>query len=246
MRKPFIIVIFIYLLIMSASCSWNDFSDMSGNEVVEIVFVSSFTEIDVYDIFDVVLIQDSICFVEIMGNENMVNSINLNVENDVLEIYQTNSQGLFSVNNDKVKLQIHFVNFNILHLFAPCSVFCADTIQSEKIGVYVSTEMAEIEMKLNCSVLCFWNSHDNAGSVFFEGNADYAEMKLYYLAQLNAMQLNINNLKIENHSEGDIHVLVRDTLEVSVYKKGNVYYYTSPKSIIKKTMRGYGKLIKAY
>jgi hypothetical protein len=235
-------LIFPLLSILLNSCSTDNCLHSSGSVITTRIETGYFKKIDVEGIFDVLLTQDSINFIEFTGGSNLLEYTQAQNHDSILTIDNTNSC-YFLHDYQKIIAQIHFKNLKEIYLNEPCSVKSSNAI-TDDIMLAVGASIADAEIELNCYNFYLYTNRLTGGTYVFKGHSNICSFDGYYISSIDASNLEVNTMHVRNYSIADFIVNVKDKLYVEIHNKGNVVYYGTPK-IELDSICGSGQIIKA-
>ena len=238
--------IIILLVIIQYSCEKNSPGCFvsKGKIIKEQRPLTEFNNIRITDIFDLVLVQDSLNNIVLEGGKNLLPNVTTDIKNDTL-IINNSTKCCWLRDYDKIKLYIHFTNIEHLVTYDPVSVISYDTVRSEHFEYYAIGEIGEADLILNCNYFRFDDSHNTLGHFKFRGKTDYSRFYINYGSSLYADSLISIKTDILYQTIGDIYVHVKEHLRVWIWGPGNVYYSGDPDLVETVEKRSTGTLIRA-
>lgn len=203
--------------------------------------IDYFNEIEINDIFNIYIKQDSTEKIMLEGGENVLPEIITKVEEGVLKIYNENSLR-WTRDYERVSIWVTVVNLNKIAMFEPSNVVGLDTVKGDNLTIYALAGMNEGNLLLNYDYINFGSSHSTGGKMTIEGKVNRIRIECYNSLHLDAGNLLAKNVDALNKSIGDISVYCTNELKVNIRNDGNIYYKGNPDSIIAE-IKGNGKLI---
>jgi hypothetical protein len=199
----------------------------SGEMVSEIRELPNKTVISIFDDADIILIQDSLNYIEIESYSNLVSFIETNSIDTEIEIRNLNRCNFIRDKDIENIVTIHYSNIETLNLNGTGKVtFIGEIIQNNlEINSYNSS--SEFTLNISCHKLqcVFINGSINAN---INGSSDSTYLYQSKHSIVNASNLTNSYLHFSNRSTGDGHVGVTNTLAVELLDVGNIYYLGSP------------------
>jgi hypothetical protein len=214
----------------------------AGNDSVAHIETGYFKTVNFNGIFDVMLVQDTVCYVDFEGGENMLQYAKAENKDSVLNIDNSN-ECLYNKDYKKIKLSLHFTKIKLLAFYESCKIRTERPI-TDDFALIVPGLIADLDIELNNNHFFFYNHLTSAGIYTYRGKCTNCRIDGYYTSKIDASQLITKNMVIENHSIVDFKVRAEETLHVGLYDRGNVYYYGNPEVFID-TLVGPGKVFKA-
>jgi hypothetical protein len=231
---------FLLATILVVACESNGCFEKNGNEMIEEIPVSAFNELSVHGLFDLILVSDSVDYVEFIASEPVLDHLNARVEDGTMLLENSNSC-FYQRNYKKVKAYIHYKNIKRINLYEACRLTNEYPIESS-MDLRIQAEMAEVDITINAERFYFYNHTTTGGKYTFRGFADYASIAGYYTAQFNLGELVVHHLKLNNSSIGDMWVNPVERFDVEIHNRGNIYYTGAPEITID-SISGSGQLI---
>ena len=239
------VILFIFIPFIICSCE-NESSDClvkRGNVIRQEILLEDFNCIAVRDIFNVILIQDTMYKVILEGGENILPHVETVARNDTLTARHSIRCNWFR-DYEKINLYVYFNNINYIVTYSPVKIISPDTIYCDKLEYYAIGEIGEADIIVDCNYLRFDDSYSTLGRFRFKGKSDKSRFYVNYGSSLFADSLISREADIYYKTIGDIHVHVTDLLKVWIWGPGNVYYSGNPKEVEIIEKKSSGNLIK--
>lgn len=199
--------------------------------------VAFFTHLEIDNIFNVYLQNDSTNTIMAEGPGNLMDKLELNVYNDTLFL----NLGLnlsFLYPSERINIYIPHDNLRGITVEEASSIFSLDTIRGN-VSVIIKGPIAFTDMKVNCNNFQFYTHYQTYGVYNFSGKANNSYLSCYKGSSIHAENLVSANAVVRNFSVGDIYVNVTEKLTAGIYNYGNIYYYGDPEIEIREiTSRG--------
>ncbi len=170
---------------------------------------------------DVLIRQGDIQFIEVEGQENVVDLIELDVQD-----------GIWDIELDKCVKDLGDLNFNItlpafeyMELLNSGNLKSLDIIEGDHIELKIK---GSGEMDLELDVNSLKTKISGSGNMELGGFVDEMELKISGSGDIEAFDLECNFAEVEISGSGDVECTVFDDLEVDISGSGNVYYRGQP------------------
>jgi hypothetical protein len=235
-----ILLYFSVLICVLYSCETDSCLHGTGDQTQIRIETGFFETLKVKGILDVILIQDTICFVELDGGDKVLNYVTAEIVDSALWLNNTNSCFYFR-DYAKTKVYVHFTHLNRIDLFEACrlaSKGCLDSLYY----LTVQGPMAEVDLELNTNRFSFYNNKTTGGLYTFRGNCDNLVISGYYIAKINLEGITARNFSVNNSSLSDFYVSATELLKIQIHNRGNIYYSGNPEIIID-SISGNGMLL---
>jgi hypothetical protein len=217
-----------FSLILILSC--DDALFDSGSIVKKEYKLEDFSKIYIEDIFDVFLIQDTICKLELEGGDNLLPNIDFKVKDE--EFHITNENGSnWSRNYEKIKVYISLKNITFLKVDESANLSTIDTLVLPKLTVQSINDFSDISLSLNCNSFYFVNEGTSGGYITLKGKANSSGIWARGSCIVDAQEFKTIKTNIKNESIGDCKINVSTSLEVEILRSGDVLYKGNPETI---------------
>jgi len=235
---------YLYILLFLSAISCDDALFNSGDIITKNIEITDFNEIYIEDIFDIYLIQDSVCKIEAKGGSNLLSNLEFNVDTEKKLSIKDNNTANWSRNYDKIELYISVDTLQWFELRAPCKVVCQNTLITPQIHILSIDDYADISMNLKCNYCYVVNSGTSGGNINISGETDRFNFWARASFKLNSENFTANKVTVKTESIADCYIQVNETLSVEILKDGNVYYKGDPETIEYVNDRAKNQLIK--
>jgi hypothetical protein len=232
MNKLSIVIPFFLILI---SCEDN--SSRCKKEIL----LEDFKNIRIEDIFDILLVQDTLNKIILEGSENLLPHVKTVVQKDTLLI-ENSLRCNWLRDYEKVTLSVHFRELKHIVTLAPVNIISHDTLKVDTLRYFAIGEIGEADLILDCRYFRFDDSHSTLGLFKFRGKAGKSRFYVNYGSSLDAMDLVSAQSDIYQETIGDIYVNVTEHLRVWIWGPGNVYYSGNPPLVEIMENRSSGKI----
>jgi hypothetical protein len=229
------------MLLVLMQCKTDEcFNGVGSNEIVHIE-TGYFRKINFNGMFDVMLVQDTMYFVEFEGGKNMLQ--NTKAENTDSTLWIDNSNNcLFLKDYKKIKVSVHFNDIDEATFSGPCKIRSQYPI-TDDFTLVAPGQIADLDIELDNNRFFFYNYGDTGGDYVFRGKCTTCTLYGYFLARIDASQLITKKMILQNHSVVDYYVRAEESLHVGIFNRGNVYYYNDPVVTID-SIAGTGRVFK--
>ncbi len=244
MNKLNLGIAFLFMFVL-CSCEKNSSRcfKAGGKNIKEERILSEFKHIQVKDIFNLFLVQDSVSKVILEGGENLLPNVSTDINNDTLVI-ENSIMCNWLRDYEKINITVHFNNLRHLVTFDPVSVKSNDTLRCEYFEYYAIGEIGEADLLLNCGYFRFDDSFTTLGLFTFSGKTEMSRFFINYGSSIYANNLISKNTDIMFQTTGDMYIHVTEKLRVWIWGPGNVYYSGNPGIVEVIEQKSTGRLIK--
>ncbi len=229
----------LYLVLLTLfSCSKEN-----ETEVRILKDLGTFGEVILNSAFEVILIQDSVDYVEIVTVESLKNEIKVTLENEVISFVNNKRFKWTNPENNIPTLYIHCSEFKKIEANESCNFTTPAPITSKEFGIVLKDKANYAHLQLNCETFFYWNNFPTGGKLTLSGTAK--ELKIWNTAimSVDAKNLVTEYALIENNSNGICEVNVSNRLEYKIEGKGDIHLYGNPPEIIQNELSSTGRLI---
>lgn len=240
-RNIRLLLLAITLVVGLTACDKSLFD--SGPETQrEIIIKEAFTKIDFQNIFDIVMIQDTVNKIIITCGENLQDKVSATVSNGTLTL-DHNEKYNWSRSYKHIQAEIHIVSIPAIAIHAPVSLISADTLKGEIFWLLDYGKYSNINVTLNVNACDVYMTSDNFGIFKVKGKCKKADLWGWGSALVRADSLVAEQCHVKHRGFNDVYVNVTNQLSVSLEYTGNIYYTGNPKSITIEQKLSSGSLI---
>jgi hypothetical protein len=204
--------------------------------------VNSFNTIEVYDIFDVYLQQDSNYSIKIRTNKTLLNNVETIVTDSVLTISDKNKCYFLRDYDLKIEVFITAPDIKEMNFYSASSFRSIGELNYENFLFRCYGKMANADFTANCSDHLFVSLWNVTGDFYVHGKSTYLQILNHGSAYIYAFDLQAKYVKIEQRSTGNVEVSPEIKLTATIADIGNIYYKGNPN--IDTIITGKGKIIK--
>lgn len=234
----------IYILFMLLISSCDDTLFNEGEVITKEIKVDDFDEIYVEDIFDIYLIQDTVCSIKAKGGSNLISNLTFNVDDDKILSIDNNNSVRWSRDYDKIELYISVDTLWFLRLNAPSKVITLDTLKTPELKIFSITDFAEYDINLDCNNCYIVNSATSGGIVNINGKAITFSFRARGSFKINAQDFISDHVTVTSETIGDCNIFANKSIEAEILRSGNVYYMGTPETITYMNDKAKQQLIK--
>jgi hypothetical protein len=231
------------MVIILGSCKQESSFDClkrTGKIITEIRGTSNFTAIEIYNNMPVYLVQDSTCFIEVKGGENLLSEVVTTVSNNKLTIKNLNRCNFSRSYTSKIYVTIHFNELNDLIYRGTGPVTGLNTMVNDTFTFNCYDGVDTVKLMLDVPLI-YANIHTGVADLIVSGKAKQLYAYAKSSGTFRMQQLICSNVYSNNISSSDHFFYAEDKIEALVQYVGNTYCYGLPKQIIK-TENNTGKL----
>ncbi len=235
MKKVLLILLFAGSVFAFQSCYFPHEIEGNYNLVTVTRNVSGFTGVENCGSLQVKIIRDSVAFVEIEGEENLIPYINTDVHGDILEIKIENHRNLDP--NYPIIVYVHTPVLSSVEMSGSGNIQ-SDTLNVPQISLKISgsgdISMPVFATKVNAEI-------DGSGEMFLSGAATQADFEIDGSGDIHAYGMPVQECMADIAGSGSIYTTVTDVLDVVISGSGNVYYSGNPSVSV--SVMGSGQVI---
>jgi len=206
--------------------------------------LAPFDQIELNDVFEVYIDEDSVFSVEAYGDESFIEYVSYTINDKVLSIENKRKVIWQTPKRNKIVLFIRSPELSKIKATGGCNIKTLGPITSKDITLILAGKASQADLELDCDKFQYWNHFPTGGKLRLSGNTERLDIWNFAIMPVDAKNLTARNATIENSSEGDCEVRVLDKLEYSIKGSGNIHLYGDTKEIIEKELSSSGILIK--
>src|SRR6056297_584891 len=235
-------IVFIIPIMFLYSCQESLFN--SGEMITQEIKTSPFKNIEINDIFEVYLYQDTIEKIIVKGGSNLVSNLTFDVNQEKTLTIDNLNNARWSRDYEKIELHITVDTLHFLTLNAPARVRCMDTLKTPELKIFSISEYAEISVLVNCNNLYLVNSGTSGGQISLKGSTLNFGFWARASLQLFAEDFIAKKITAKNESIGNCYIHATEYLSVEILRTGLIYYHGNPETIEYVNDEAKDKLIK--
>lgn len=216
-----------FLVSSMASAQWSSNEKITGNGKVttDTRTTADYDAIKVSGSFDVDLVAGKEGKITIKGEENLMLYVKVEVEDNVLKIYNQKGNNIRPSGGKKIQVTIPFEKISELNLSGSGNIKSIDTIKNDKFLAKLSGSgnftlaLDTTNLELNLS---------GSGNVQLKGNTDKFTTKLSGSGNIDALDLKTKNVDVNVTGSVNSRVNCNENLVARVSGSGDIKYTGSP------------------
>ena len=235
-----------YLIVFFLLCfSCNDGLFDSGTTITrEIEINEGFSRIDIENIFDIVLVQDTINKALVTCGRNLQPYVSIGVKDSILTLAQ-DTKFNWSRKYERIKLELHLIKVAEVNIHKPISLKSIGVLKGNTFKLMDWNQVSEVDLALDYHSVGVYMVSDNFGRYHLKGKCFSAYFEGWGSCQVMADSLVVSTYCFVKHrGMGDVYVNVNGQLGISLEFTGNVYYTGNPTQITITQQTSTGRLIK--
>jgi hypothetical protein len=235
MRKLFALLILSVLVISASSCFRSHQIEGNYNLISIDRNLPPFYGVENSGDLNVEIVRDSIYFVEIKAEENLIPYINTDVVNQTLRVETQPRRNLDP--NYPIRVIVHTPTLNSIEMSGSGSIV-SDTVSTSQLQIKLSgsgsiTAIVDAT-NLNSTI-------SGSGDIYLSGLAQHANFKISGSGSIHAYSLMLDECIADISGSGSMYLSVYSLLDVVISGSGNVYYFGNPSVSV--SILGSGQLI---
>ena len=239
---PNILLFLLLLPLFFSSCNKALF-DAGDTVTKEIKIDSSFTTIHVGNIFDIVLVNDTVNKVLVTCGENLLPYVSIEVKDGVLYLNHSVKE-TWSRSYQRIKLEVHLTFGPHIDIHEPVSLKTKGIFKCDNFTIVDWWKVSEVDVNIDANFCGIYMSSDNFGYFKVKGKTQNADIWGWGSAYVHADSLVAQNCHVLQRGMADVYVNVTGQLSVALEFTGDVYYTGNPAQVIIEKQTSSGKLIK--
>jgi len=216
------------VIIILSSCSILDPSEDAGDYMEARIYMEAFSTIKIEGIFNLELIPDSVHYIFYKGGDNIYDLFEYKINESTLSINHTYSNWLHNL--DIPTIEIHLKDLEQIFLKNSCNLISSKPFTGNQLYIQVleTADVIELEMDLNYQSLRFHAKGSSSGKYLLSGNCPEVNYTFNGSTNMYATDLISRKVSIGQNSVSNAHISVSDTLLVTFYNSGDIYYSGNP------------------
>ena len=211
----------------------------TGDIVTERRNIEPFTELVVYDNPNVILVQDSLTYIEVKAGENLLPLIATDIRDGKLIIENNNKCNWVRDFSIPIDVYVHLPVMRRVDTFGSGRIYSLNTLVNDTIEID-NWNTGDVELNI-AATAAYSKQHAAFGDNTFTGNAGF--LFIYNTGQgfCDCTSLAVNDAVAISNTSGQTYVNACTDLHAEISYSGNVYYKGTP--AISFVITGTGKLI---
>lgn len=241
MRNLVFLVFFLFSCQKAADRSCWKFTGAETNKVVSL---GEFDRLQVGPYMDFLLVQDSLNFVEIIGGENLVNFVTVDLVEGQLQIFNKNKCRFLRSQKKKILVKIHFTALKEVIFEGSGEMKNEGILQMHDFVLTLQEGSGTVDLQLNGDHLNV-SAEPSWANYILAGHFEKANITVKGNAYGDTRNLQVDSsLTVVSRSAASLHINANacSILQGETWSNGNVYYYGTPQAM-KWQNFGKGKLL---
>lgn len=212
---------------MANAQSWGNGEKIkgNGNQKTETRTTAEYDEIKLQGYFDIDLVAGKEGSISIQAEENLMPYIKVEVEGNVLKIYQEKNKNLQSSKGNKILITVPFDKISAVGLSGSGDINTKNSIKADK---FIATLSGSGDLNLEIEANDIEARLSGSGDVRLIGKSDKLNIKLSGSGDVSATSLIAKNVDVAISGSGDIQVNCSGSLYARVSGSGNIIYTGEP------------------
>jgi hypothetical protein len=211
----------------------------TGDIVTERRSIEPFTETIIYDNINVIIVQDSLTYLEVNAGENLLPLINTEIQNGKLIIENNNKCNWVRDFSVPVNVYMHVPSLHILDTYGSGKIYSQNTLSVDVIEIN-NRNTADIKLDIIANEI-YSKQHAAFGDNTISGSCGFLFVYNIGNGFCDCNQLSTSRATVISNTTGQTYVNACDDLHAEIASSGNVYYKGAP--VISSVITGTGKLI---
>lgn len=218
----------LFLVTFKSNAQWSSNDNKikgNGKVVSETRTTGNYDGIKISGSFDVDLIAGKEGKISVKGEENLIPSIKVEVEDNTLKIYVERGTNIRPSAGKSIQITVPFEKISELTLSGSGNINSKDVIKNDKL-------MAKLSGSGNFNLAIDSNDFDlnlsGSGNVHLKGTADNFTTKVSGSGDVDAVNLKSKNVDVNVSGSGNSKVTCNEKLTARVSGSGNIKYAGTP------------------
>ena len=215
----------------------------TGKVVTKNIPLASFQTLELHQRLNIVLVQDSLEFLEIEAGENLQNFIDWSIVNGKLEIWNQNKCAYLRYKTGDVKVTIHFKSLAKLIYWGSELLVSSDTIQTDYLYIMMNDGAGDLDLRVHANTINVLNPH-GFSNISIGGTCGFLRLDMDGYGTFDARQMLVSDSISVMYASNGISYLRANQLKLKaeLSSSGDIWYYGIP-AAIQKIRYGTGDLI---
>ncbi len=217
------------LLTVMNSCEYGPFGCLRGNGILieETRDLSTFTGIMSEGDYDITIIVDSVYYVLIQADENLMNYIKTYIRDGDLVIDNSSRRCIRTNDGNPIYIEVHVPFVDYISLTGSGVIYCQDLLYVDYIRCELSGSGVIDLRKVDAISLDAILS--GSGEIELWGICKEGDLNIPGSGVIKAFHLEQDVCDASISGSGDMYVFVYDRLDANISGSGNIFYKGNPK-----------------
>lgn len=226
-KNTYLLLVFVFSLLVSCKKAEDRRCfKFAGSDTQKEIPLNNFVAVDLGKKLEYVFINDSTNKIVLVGKENLVNLVDVELLNDTLSIHNRNKcDYLRKYKNNKIIVEIHYTELKYIYSEASESISCADTLKTQTLQIEIRDGAGTANFLIDVENISIDAPH-GWGDYLITGNASNAYIGLRSNCSADIRALKISNyIYIAHESQGDLKLDPNNLMLYGYLKEaGNILY----------------------
>jgi hypothetical protein len=196
--------------------------------------LASFSYLHIHPHIEVVLVQDSLNYIEWLAGNHLQSFLSATIEKDTLQLRNENRCGFLRYRRGDVKAVVHFTTLKELHLDNSEAVRNSNKWTADNLLIFLKEGVGAVNLQIDAQKATVRNQY-GWQTLRLSGAASALFVDLDGSAALEAPSLMVQD-SISFRSESPLSSSIRADqikLKAQLYGEGNLYYFGTPLVLLK-------------
>jgi|GEM_PF-1494044 len=227
MQNRFYIILFILLFCLA--CNKENAPGILKTTGVQTAIsrkLAPFKNIEVWDEFDIVMIQDSQFFVEITAGKNLLPQLEATVVNNTLVLKNNNKFNWVRKLGQRFSIKVHCAAIDNFEIYGAATLSNRDTLVGNRVNINHSGT-GNVNLIINCDWFTFRCA--NVGNITAVGSCGILAGTVEQTAIFDGTYFTSSDAYFYHYSLANSFIQADNALGLNIYGRGNLYYLKEPK-----------------
>ena len=238
--RLYILAVIVSLVFHSCDDQWIN----SGPVTIKEFSVDEFSHLYIDNNFEIYLIQDTTCKIEVEAGEKLISNVVINHDSDSSVTLSDNNKNEWLQGYDKIKLYISVKELRYIKVNACCTIKSLDTLETIGLQALSLDDYSDFDIKIKTNNLYFVTSESSGGYYKFSGETINWGFWARGSAIIESRDLECVMATAKSESIGHCYIDVNDIIEANILNTGNIYYTGNPHTITYVNEKAKKQLIK--
>jgi hypothetical protein len=228
------LITYLFIILLFSNCRKENAFDCftsSGREITQERRPGIFSDLVVYNKFDVTIVQGSEYRVEVTAGQNLLKNIITRIDGGTLYIENLNTCNFVRGYKKTLKVKVTAPALSLINNTSVGTMRIAEGFSQKELRIRAESS-GDIHVNGNIETLRT-STHGN-GDLYLTGSCNALYVYTFGTNFVHAENLNIRDYAfVDTYSIGDCHVNVTNVplFDYNIWRDGNIYYSGEPKSV---------------
>lgn len=241
-------ILIVFLVLTFVSCKKAEdrtCMKFNGKDIEKTIPVDDFLRLRVGAYLDFVLVQDTVCYVKLIGGEKVLNLVDIKSHSNTLELLNKNKCRFLRNKKKVITAEIHFKQLEDIFFEGSGTMSNVGQLNLPYLTIALNEASGTINLNLESEIINI-SAEPSWANYILKGHTKHLNMTVKGNSYADVLEMTIDSLlTVKSRSSADVYINVESTgfFKCETWGDGNVYYSGTP-AYIEWNNYGVGELLK--